>query len=89
MRKFKRFKKAFGKDKMGSISFPTKMSNVQLSRIKNGEDRGCSRCFPHGWETSNSTDKNNQRNWKKFRKTQWKIDDKKLEVLYINKKTKY
>lgn len=75
MKNLKKLKKALGKDEMGNISFPIKMSNVQLSRIINGEKRGCSRCFPHGWETSNATLRNNQRNWKKFRKTQWKIDN--------------
>ena len=75
MKNLKKLKKALGKDEMGNISFPIKMSNVQFSRILHGNDGGCSWCFPHGWETSNSTLRNNQRNWKKFRKTQWKIDD--------------
>lgn len=75
MKNFKKLKKALGKDEMGNIAFPIKMSNVQLSRIINGDKRGCSWCFPHGWETSNSTQNNNQRNWKKFRKTQWKFNN--------------
>ena len=75
MKNFKKLKKALGKDEMGNIAFPIKMSDVQLSRIVNGDKRGCSWCFSHGWETSNSTQNNNQRNWKKFRKTQWKFNN--------------
>jgi hypothetical protein len=72
MKSAKKFKRAFGFNEFGIIDFPTKMSNVQLSRILYGDGSGCSRCFPHGWETINSTVCNNQRNWKKFRKTKWK-----------------
>lgn len=72
MKKVRRFYKALGTNEIGGINFPPKMSNIQISRILYGDARGCSRCFPHGWETSNSTQSNRQRNWKKFRKTQWK-----------------
>ena len=66
-------KKAFGINELGFADFPTKISNVQVSRIFYGEKLGCSRCFPHGRETINSTMfHNRQRSWKKFRKTKWK-----------------
>lgn len=37
---------------------------------------GCSYCFPHGCETINSKEIKFQRNWKKYRKTQWKLKSK-------------
>lgn len=69
--------KAFGINEFGLVDFPVKISNVQVSRIVYGNERGCSRCFPHGWETDNSTFANRQRNWKSFRKTRWKPIQKK------------
>lgn len=73
MKHQKRMKKAFGSNEFGLVDFPIKISNVQISRISYGNEMGCSRCFPHGWETVNSTwFRNKQRNWKCFRKTKWK-----------------
>lgn len=73
MKRQKQMQKAFGINEFGLIDFPIKISNVQVSRIVYGNERGCSRCFPHGWETNNSTLlTNRQRNWKRFRKTRWK-----------------
>jgi hypothetical protein len=72
MKKEKWMRKAFGMDESGYANLPVKISNVQLSRILYGNERGCSHCFPHGLETSNSTVLNRQRNWKRFRKTRWK-----------------
>lgn len=65
MKKFKRFKKAFGLNEFEMIDFPTK-----ISRIKIGKESGCSWCFPHGYETINCTKP--QRNWKSQRKLKWK-----------------
>jgi hypothetical protein len=85
MKRQKQMRKAFGINEFGLIDFPVKISNVQISRIVYGNERGCSRCFPHGWETSNSTMfVNRQRNWKRFRKTRWKslnADNEKRPVL--------
>ena len=50
-----RLEAAFGVTEEGIIDVPKKISNVQIARIEHGEDRGCSFCFPHGIETSNST----------------------------------
>ena len=72
MKKQKRMRKAFGINEFGLVDFPVKISNVRVSRIIYGNERGCSWCFPHGWETNNSTIVNRQRNWKRFRKTRWK-----------------
>lgn len=72
MKRQKQFRKSFGIDETGLINFPVKISNVQISRIIHGNLSGCSWCFPHGWETDNSTVFNRQRNWKRFRKTRWK-----------------
>src|SRR5687768_3920321 len=72
MKRQKQMQKAFGINEFGLIDSPGKISNVQVSRIAYGNDRGCSRCFPHGRETDNSTVVNRQRTWKRFRKTRWK-----------------
>ncbi|WP_336689938.1 MULTISPECIES: phosphate ABC transporter substrate-binding protein [unclassified Chryseobacterium] len=72
MKKFKTLKKSFGSNEFGLIDFPKKISNVQISRILYGNEMGCSYCFPHGFETINSKEIKFQRNWKKYRKTQWK-----------------
>lgn len=69
MKNCKIFKKAFGLNAFELIDYPSKISNIKVSRLKNGNKMGCSRCFPHGFETINSTIVNRQRNWKKFRKT--------------------
>ncbi|MFZ6777333.1 hypothetical protein ACO0LD_10955 [Undibacterium sp. Ji83W] len=64
--------KAFGKNEVGLADIPKKISGITISRIIIGEKSGCSRCFPHGYETINSHIGNRQRNWKKQRKTKWK-----------------
>lgn len=72
MKHDKIFKKAFGIHEVGLADFPPKISNVTISRIIFGDTMGCSRCFPHGYETVHSTIVNRQRSWKKFRKNRWK-----------------
>ncbi|WP_394665741.1 phosphate ABC transporter substrate-binding protein [uncultured Chryseobacterium sp.] len=72
MKKIKTLKKFFGSNEYELIDFPKKISNVQISRILYGDEMGCSWCFPHGYETINSKEIKFQRNWKKYRKTQWK-----------------
>lgn len=73
MKNSKKMKKAFGLNELGFIDFPKKTSNVKISRIAHHEDMGgCSYCFPHGYETINSTLSKNTRSWKKNRKNQWK-----------------
>ena len=71
MKRERQFQKAFGLNQFGITDMPTKISNVQLSRLVYCK-KECTYCFPHGWEVSNSTFNNNQRCWKKFRKTRWK-----------------
>ncbi|MCD1118531.1 phosphate ABC transporter substrate-binding protein [Chryseobacterium turcicum] len=73
MKKLKSLRQAFGINECGLIDFPKKVSNVKVSRILYGNDMGCSWCFPHGFETINSKETKFQRNWKKYRKTQFKI----------------
>lgn len=51
MKRQKQMQKAFGINEFGLVDFPVKISNVQVSRIVYGNERGCSWCFPHGWET--------------------------------------
>ncbi|WP_291723758.1 hypothetical protein [Bernardetia sp.] len=72
MKNKKSLKKAFGINEFGMIDYPIKISNVRISRILNGNTRGCSFCFPHGYETNNSKYGKYQRCWKKYRKTQFK-----------------
>jgi hypothetical protein len=72
MKRQKQMQKAFGINELGLVDFPVKISNIQVSRIVYGNDRGCSWCFPHGFETNNSTISNRQRSWKCFRRTRWK-----------------
>ncbi len=66
------YKRVFGVNEWGMADYPAKISGIQLSRFLYGNAMGCSLCFPHGYETINSTIVNQQRNWKKFRETQWK-----------------
>jgi len=74
MKHFKKFKKAFGVDDYGMIAFPKKISNTKISRIQNTDKMGgCSFCFPHGIECTNSKWSKLTRNWKKHRAFQYKI----------------
>lgn len=74
MRHFKKLKRTFGLNEFGTIDFPEKYSNIKISRIYNTDKRGgCTWCFPHGFETTNSKQSKFTRNWKKYRKTQWKV----------------
>ena len=69
----KKLEKAFGLNEFGLIDIPTKISNTQFSRLEFGNEMGCSWCFPHGYETINSTVSKNRRSWKYSRKTQYKM----------------
>lgn len=73
MRRYKQYRKAFGVDEFGFPMIPKKYSNVRVSRLKNFEKvGGCSYCFPHGFECTNSTVDNIQKSWKNYRKKQYK-----------------
>lgn len=72
MKKYKTLKQTFGINEYGLINFPKKISGIQISRVIYGNEMGCSYCFPHGFETENSHQEKYQRNWKKYRKNQWK-----------------
>ena len=68
----RKLNRAFGKDKNGLAVLPLKVSNVKVSRISNSEERGgCTRCYPHGIDTTNATANKNKRSWKSQRKTRW------------------
>lgn len=85
MKKQKRMQKAFGVNEFGQTDLPVKISNVQISRIVYGNEMGCSYCFPHGFETSNSKIRNRQRNWKRFRKTKWKpLGKREVSSFFVN-----
>ncbi len=72
MKRNSRLLKAFGKNEFELADLPSTVSGVFISRIIINTDTGCSWCFPHGYETSNSHQTNNQRNWKRKRKQKWK-----------------
>ncbi|MGS0692314.1 hypothetical protein [Shewanella sp. 30m-9] len=44
----------------------------QASQCCIGEEVGCSHCFPHGIDTINGYHTKEQRNWKKYRRTQYR-----------------
>lgn len=72
MKRETRLIKAFGKNEADFGDVPKKVSGITISRIIIGEESGCSRCFPHGYETINATIKKRYRSWKKYRRKQWK-----------------
>ena len=72
MKEKKAFVKAFGLNEQGLVDFPTKMSNVRISRIELGEFLGCSHCFPRNPCTGSGRGQF-IRNWKSYRKKQHKI----------------
>lgn len=69
----KRFRRAFGDDE-GLPDLPTKVGNVAISRLVNFRTNGgCSLCYPHGFETPNSTWAKNTKSWKHHRATQYRL----------------
>lgn len=77
----KKLKNAFGTDDFGISEIPTKISNVKIARIFHGERMGCSYCFPHGWETVNSTGSKNFKSWKNKKKKQWSQKKKSYKAI--------
>lgn len=74
MKEKKVFVKAFGLNEEGLVDFPRKMSNVRIARIELGDFLGCAWCFPHQLCTGSSRGER-IRNWKAFRKKQYKRKD--------------
>ncbi|MEH0153120.1 hypothetical protein V6R21_03180 [Limibacter armeniacum] len=72
MKDKKVFLNAFGENEFGFADFPSKISNVKVSRLELGELMGCSFCFPHGFETINATLNKNKQSWKFYRKKQYR-----------------
>ena len=69
-----RLARAFGTNDEGLPNLPRRISGVAVARLIHTDDRGgCSFCFPHGSETTNSKFKTNRRSWKNHRKTQYKV----------------
>lgn len=81
-KKYKQFKKAFGVDEYGFPMVPNKYSNIKISRIINFEKMGgCDYCFPHGIECTNSSyQKQFIKNWKRYRRKQYKTSPKRKSV---------
>ena len=58
-------KAAYGRDELGLADLPSHLGSACFARYLYASERGgCTRCFPHGFETSNSTDRKNRRSWK-------------------------
>ena len=72
MKKEVRLIRFYGINEAGLAALPHKVSGRQVSRICVGEEMGCSLCFPHGIDTSNSYLTKEQRNWKKYRRVQYR-----------------
>ena len=67
-------RRVFTRDEYGQLEVPPRFSNVKLARIEHAVDRGgCTRCFPHGPETSNATNRKNTHSWKNHRKTRYRV----------------
>ena len=65
--------KAFGRNEYGFADIPRKYSNIRISRIIYKIDFYWDiYWFRHGYFTVKESSFNFQRNWKRFRKTQWK-----------------
>lgn len=65
--------RAYGLTDEGMIDLPRKCSNVRIARVLHMRDRGgCPFCFPHGFETTNSTYEKNRRSWKYHRREQYR-----------------
>ena len=72
MKQRSKLRRAFGQNQYGMLEMPQKLSGTKISRLVYGEILGCSYCFPHGWEVSNSRWKKDLRCWKRYRKHQWR-----------------
>jgi len=75
MKEKKVFGRAYGLNEFGVVDFPNKISNVKISRLEFGDIMGCSWCFPHGFETINSTIFKNKKKWKFTRQKQYRTSD--------------
>lgn len=76
-------KQAFGINEYELIDFPKKNSGIQISRLLHGDKMGCSYCFPHGFETVNSRQKNIRETGKNIERLILKVESRcrKTEVL--------
>ena len=73
MKSRKALRRAFGAAE-GFPEVPTKIGNVAISRLVNCRAAGgCSFCYPHGFETTNSRRVKNTRSWKHNRATQYRV----------------
>ena len=63
---------AFGVAPGGLADLPMKVGSVCIARLVCGRARGCSHCFPHGPDTTNSRIGKKQRSWKRARRSQYR-----------------
>jgi hypothetical protein len=64
---------AFGRNEWGLPDLPSRIGSIRVARLLHARERGgCSFCFPHGYETTNSTASKNGRSWKGHRVTRYR-----------------
>ena len=64
---------AFGREEGGVPEALPRIGGARLARLLHARERGgCSRCFPHGVETTNATSHKNTRSWKHRRATRFR-----------------
>lgn len=67
-----RQRRRFGATGAGTVEAPNKLGSRAVARIDHARERGgCSLCFPHGAETTNSQYAKNERTWKRSRTSRW------------------
>src|SRR4051794_5614754 len=72
----KALSEAYGPGDGGLPDIPAKVGNLRIARLLFARLRGgCSLCFPHGWETTNSNCSKKRRSWKLYRPKQYHHPD--------------
>lgn len=62
----------YGLDEFGFSEIPCKTSGVWLSKLIKGKEYSCALCFRAGLDLSNSRKHPVERNWKEYRRSQWR-----------------
>lgn len=71
MKKERKLIKIFGKNRFGFADIAGKILGTRVYKILVGKEIGYSNRFPHGYEVFGNY-KTGEKNWKKFRETQWR-----------------
>jgi hypothetical protein len=69
----RRQRRRFGAGDLGTTGGPGALGSRAAARIDHCRERGgCSWCFPHGPETTNSTQASSARTWKRRRQARYR-----------------